>query len=217
MRPMRRTPWRRPNIAVARVEVADGRVVLVNADRAVSTHRWLSPRDAGAFTFSVPAEVGAGGCSLLRWACGVQGPPREQSSSAARQRHPAGRRSVVAAAHAAACGAGVACRGSLHACTPGAESGCAAACAASSRAWCACFGQAGYGVEADPAPPRVMGAPFAADLHPGHCYAILPGGQVRGIEHGVMSPCVGTAGAQMVPLQAGRRHPLRCAIQWACW
>ncbi|EIE23680.1 beach-domain-containing protein [Coccomyxa subellipsoidea C-169] len=86
-------PSRRPNIAVARVEVTEGRVVLVNADRAVSTHRWLSPRDAGAFTFSVPAE-------------------------------------------------------------------------------------AGFGVEADPNPPRLMGAPFAADLHAGHCYAILPGGQV---------------------------------------
>ncbi|KAK9905588.1 hypothetical protein WJX75_002584 [Coccomyxa subellipsoidea] len=86
-------PSRRPNIAVARVEVTEGRVVLVNADRAVSTHRWLSPRDAGAFTFSVPAE-------------------------------------------------------------------------------------AGFGVEADPNPPRLMGAPFAADIHAGHCYAILPGGQV---------------------------------------
>ena len=39
---------RRPNIAVARVEVTDGRVVLVNSDRAVSAHRWVSPRDAGA-------------------------------------------------------------------------------------------------------------------------------------------------------------------------
>ena len=37
----------RPNIAVARVEVTEGRVVLVNSDRAVSTHRWMSPRDAG--------------------------------------------------------------------------------------------------------------------------------------------------------------------------
>jgi hypothetical protein len=41
--------------------------------------------------------------------------------------------------------------------------------------------QAGFGVEADPAPPRVMGAPFAADLHPGQCYAVLPGGQVTQI------------------------------------
>lgn len=39
--------------------------------------------------------------------------------------------------------------------------------------------EAGYGVEADPNPPRLMGAPFAVDLHAGHCYAILPGGQVR--------------------------------------
>ena len=38
---------RRPNIAVARLEVTEGRVVLVNSDRAVSTHRWLSPKDAG--------------------------------------------------------------------------------------------------------------------------------------------------------------------------
>ena len=37
----------RPNIAVARLEVTEGRVVLVNSDRAVSTHRWLSPKDAG--------------------------------------------------------------------------------------------------------------------------------------------------------------------------
>jgi hypothetical protein len=76
------------------VEVTEGRVVLVNADRAVSTHRWLSPRDAGAFTFSSPVE-------------------------------------------------------------------------------------AGFGVEADPNPPRLMGTPFAADLHAGHLYAILPDGQVR--------------------------------------
>ena len=39
--------------------------------------------------------------------------------------------------------------------------------------------EAGYGVEADPNPPRLMGAPFAADLHARHCYAILPAGQVR--------------------------------------
>ncbi len=38
--------------------------------------------------------------------------------------------------------------------------------------------EAGYGVEADPNPPRLMGAPFAVDLHAQHCYAILPGGQV---------------------------------------
>ena len=43
----------RPNIAVAKLAVTDGRVVLVNSDRAVSCHRWLSPRtDGGAFTFS---------------------------------------------------------------------------------------------------------------------------------------------------------------------
>lgn len=35
----------RPNIAVAKLEAVDGRVVLVNADRAVSRHRWMSPRD----------------------------------------------------------------------------------------------------------------------------------------------------------------------------
>ena len=39
--------------------------------------------------------------------------------------------------------------------------------------------EAGFGVEADPNPPRLMGAPFAADLHASHCYAILPGGQVE--------------------------------------
>ncbi len=44
---------RRPNIAVAKLAVTEGRVVLVNSDRAVSAHRWLSPRtDGGAFTFS---------------------------------------------------------------------------------------------------------------------------------------------------------------------
>jgi hypothetical protein len=35
----------RPNIAVARLEAVEGRVILINADRAVSRHRWLSPRD----------------------------------------------------------------------------------------------------------------------------------------------------------------------------
>ena len=39
--------------------------------------------------------------------------------------------------------------------------------------------EVGFGVEADPNPPRLMGAPFAADLHASHCYAILPCGQVR--------------------------------------
>ena len=39
--------------------------------------------------------------------------------------------------------------------------------------------EVGFGVEADPNPPRLMGAPFAADLHASHCYAILPCGQAR--------------------------------------
>ena len=39
--------------------------------------------------------------------------------------------------------------------------------------------EVGFGVEADPNPPRLMGAPFAADLHASHCYAILPCGQVE--------------------------------------
>ena len=34
------------------MEVTEGRVVLINADRAVSCHRWLSPRDQAAFTIS---------------------------------------------------------------------------------------------------------------------------------------------------------------------
>ena len=43
--------------------------------------------------------------------------------------------------------------------------------------------EAGFGVEADPNPPRLMGAPFAADLQASHCYAILPGGQVSSPKH----------------------------------
>ena len=43
----------RPNIGIACLEVTEGRVVLINADRAVSCHRWVSLRsDAGAFTFT---------------------------------------------------------------------------------------------------------------------------------------------------------------------
>ena len=48
----------RPNIAVAELAMSDGRVVLINADRAVSCHRWLSPKDLPAFTFSGNAEPG---------------------------------------------------------------------------------------------------------------------------------------------------------------
>lgn len=45
--------WCRPNIGIACLEVTEGRVVLINADRAVSCHRWVSLRtDAGAFTFA---------------------------------------------------------------------------------------------------------------------------------------------------------------------
>lgn len=39
--------------------------------------------------------------------------------------------------------------------------------------------EAGFAVEADPAPPRALGAPFAADALSGHCYAVLPGSQAR--------------------------------------
>ena len=85
---------RRPAVAVSRVAVADGCVVVVGADRGLAAHRWLPPRDAGAFTFSAPVE-------------------------------------------------------------------------------------AGFAVEADPAPPRALGAPFAADVLSGHCYAVLPGSQAR--------------------------------------
>lgn len=43
----------RQNIGIACLEVTDGRVVLINADRALSCHRWISLRtDAGAFTFT---------------------------------------------------------------------------------------------------------------------------------------------------------------------
>lgn len=46
----------RPNIGIACLEVTEGRVVLINADRAVSCHRWVSLRtDAGAFTFASAA------------------------------------------------------------------------------------------------------------------------------------------------------------------
>ncbi|KAK9836952.1 hypothetical protein WJX81_002248 [Elliptochloris bilobata] len=88
-----RPPPDRPAVAVSRVAVADGCVAVVGADRSLAVHRWLPPRDAGAFTFSVPVE-------------------------------------------------------------------------------------AGFAVEADPAPPRALGAPFAADALSGHCYAVLPGSQV---------------------------------------
>ncbi|KAL0021859.1 hypothetical protein WJX77_009077 [Trebouxia sp. C0004] len=41
------------NMGIACLEVTEGRVVLINADRALSCHRWVSLRtDAGAFTFT---------------------------------------------------------------------------------------------------------------------------------------------------------------------
>lgn len=43
----------RGNIGIACLEMTEGRVVLINADRALSCHRWVSLRtDAGAFTFT---------------------------------------------------------------------------------------------------------------------------------------------------------------------
>ncbi len=40
-------------MGIACLEVTEGRVVLINADRALSCHRWVSLRtDAGAFTFT---------------------------------------------------------------------------------------------------------------------------------------------------------------------
>ena len=38
--------------------------------------------------------------------------------------------------------------------------------------------EAGVGVELDGQPPRLVGTPFAADLDPGQCYRVFPGGQV---------------------------------------
>ncbi len=99
---------RRPAAAVARVAVADGTVVVVGADRGLAAHRWLPPRDLGAFTFSAPAE-------------------------------------------------------------------------------------AGFAVEADAAPPRALGAPFAADALSGDCYAVLPGSQARAPH---TSECRGVKGAR---------------------
>lgn len=41
------------------------------------------------------------------------------------------------------------------------------------------LGEGGWGIEADAAPPRLLGMPFAADLEATHCYAILCSGQAR--------------------------------------
>ena len=84
---------RRPDIAVAELCMSEGRVMLVNADRMVSCHRWLSPRDVPAFTFTGVSE-------------------------------------------------------------------------------------ATFNVEADPAPPRLLGMPFAAEFDRSKCFCVLPGGQV---------------------------------------
>ena len=43
---------------MAELALSEGRVVLVNADRAVSCHRWLSPKDLPAFTFSGASDPG---------------------------------------------------------------------------------------------------------------------------------------------------------------
>ncbi|KAK9837038.1 hypothetical protein WJX84_000368 [Apatococcus fuscideae] len=53
-------PAKRPNIAVARLEVADGKIVLVNADRAVSCHKWIAPRPDSTFTFAKAGELAYG-------------------------------------------------------------------------------------------------------------------------------------------------------------
>ena len=37
---------------------------------------------------------------------------------------------------------------------------------------------AGYSVEPDAGQPRLLGTPFAADVHSGNCYGFLHGGQV---------------------------------------
>ena len=50
----------RPNIAVARLEVSEGRIVLVNADRAVSCHKWIAPRPDSTFTFAKAGELAYG-------------------------------------------------------------------------------------------------------------------------------------------------------------
>ena len=69
---------RRPNIAVAKLAVTEGRVILVNSDRAVSAHRWLSPRtDGGAFTFSGGAPEMIFGARSSR----LQGPETLQSKA----------------------------------------------------------------------------------------------------------------------------------------
>ena len=36
---------------MACLEVTDGRVILINADRQLSAHRWVADSTAGAFTF----------------------------------------------------------------------------------------------------------------------------------------------------------------------
>ena len=52
--------------------------------------------------------------------------------------------------------------------------------------------EAGFAVEADPAPPRALGAPFAADALSGHCYAVLPGSQARPHKLSLPRPLLGT-------------------------
>ena len=76
--------------------------------------------------------------------------------------------------------------------------------------------EAGVGVELDAGPPRLLGTPFAADLDPGQCYRVFPGGQVRLMDPPVQGRvCEGSVLPGM--LWAGRSAAGAGASCPPCW
>lgn len=55
--PSHHPPVHRPNISVAKLRVVDSRLIAISADRAVACHRWLTPKDQPALTFSGVGET----------------------------------------------------------------------------------------------------------------------------------------------------------------
>ena len=151
---------------MARLEVTDGRVVLVNSDRAVSTHRWLSPKDAGALPPQLRGMT-PGSCQCTWYSKCLEEADRIHGAL--------GSMGAPLICKLARSDVGAAMKAGGTALVPGVPTVLRPVAGAFTFSVPA---EAGYGVEADPNPPRLMGAPFAADLHARHCYAILPGGQV---------------------------------------
>ncbi len=173
---------------MAALVVTSGRVVLVNADRALSAHRWAPP--SGAFTFS------AGGASAAEAPFALEpdpAPPRYAWTTKARKKkNEALRHCTAGRADAAdapfALSLTPSCPGkSTSAGTNRSSSACVLAC-------------------------RVLGSPFAADLDAALCGAAgrAPAGLLRLL--GLLRP-VGTlwCGVELSPVALVASHQRDCS------